>query len=77
MYCIDSLTITNAATWCKLFITGGTECGIWKLSVLLSQFFCKSQTVLKAKFIIFKKCSGIQKNVDTNQGSRFMTGLKG
>ena len=29
--------------------------GIWKLSVLLlllSQFFCKSKTVLKVKFII-------------------------
>ena len=33
--------------------------GLWKLSVLPSQFFCKSKTVLKVKFIIFKKCSGI------------------
>ena len=28
--------------------------GIWKLSVLLSQFFCKSKTVLKIKFILLK-----------------------
>ena len=29
---------------------------IWELSVLSLQFFCKSKTVLKLKFVFKKKC---------------------
>ena len=42
--------------------------GLWKLSVLPSQFFCKSKTVLKVKFIILKKCSGIKKKCRHKSG---------
>ena len=56
MKCQYKLINYDKSTVLKKINTRKSMEDIWELSVLSLQFFCKSKTVLKLKFVFKKKC---------------------